>query len=46
MVTTAFIILLLCFAVSRLIMSRSVATLSVEQKSMLVDVSASKFWSP
>jgi hypothetical protein len=42
MVTTAFIVLLLCFAVSRLITSRSVSALSVEQKAMLVDVSASK----
>jgi len=42
MATTAFIVLLLCFAVSRLITSRSVSALSVEQKAMLVDVSASK----
>jgi hypothetical protein len=42
MVTTAFIILLLCFAVSRLITSRSVAVLSVEQKALLVDASVSK----
>jgi len=42
MVTTAFIILLLCFAVSRLITSRSVAGLSVDQKATLVDVSVSK----
>jgi hypothetical protein len=42
MVTTAFIIFLLCMAVSRLVMSRSVATLTVEQKAMLVDASASK----
>jgi Na+/H+ antiporter NhaD/arsenite permease-like protein len=42
MVTTAFIVFLLCLAVSRLITSRSVATLSVEQKAMLVDASISK----
>ena len=42
MVTTAFIIFLLCMAVSRLVMSRSIATLSVEQKAALVDASGSK----
>jgi hypothetical protein len=42
MVTTALIILLLCLAVRRLILSRAVATLSVEQKAMLVDASVSK----
>jgi hypothetical protein len=42
MVTTAFIIFLLCVAVSRLVMSRSTAPLTVEQKAMLVDASASK----
>jgi hypothetical protein len=42
MVTTAFIIFLLCMAVSRLVMSRSTAPLTVEQKAMLVDASASK----
>jgi hypothetical protein len=42
MVTTAFIVLLLCFAVSRLITSRSVARLSVDQKAALVDASVSK----
>jgi hypothetical protein len=42
MVTTAFIVLLLCFAVSRVITSRSLGALSVEQKAMLVDASASK----
>jgi hypothetical protein len=42
MVTTAFIVLLLCFAVSRLIASRSVAGLSVDQKAALVDASVSK----
>lgn len=41
MVTTALIILLVCFAVRRLILNRAVATLSVEQKAMLVDASAS-----
>jgi hypothetical protein len=42
MVTTALIILLLCFAVSRLITSRSVSGLSVDQKATLVDASVSK----
>lgn len=42
MVTTAFIIFLLCMALSHLVMSRSVAALTVEQKAMLVDASASK----
>jgi len=42
MVTTAFIIFLLCIAVSRLVMSRSVAALTVEQKATLVDASASR----
>ena len=42
MTTTALILLLLCFAVSRLLLSRSVTSLSVEQKAMLVDASTSK----
>jgi hypothetical protein len=42
MVTTAFIIFLLCMAVSHLLMSRATAALTVEQKAMLVDASASK----
>lgn len=41
MVTTALIILLVCFAARRLILNRAVVTLSVEQKAMLVDASAS-----
>ena len=42
MVTAAFITFLLCMAVSRLVMSRSVAALTVEQKAMLVDASAGR----
>jgi len=42
MVTIAFIIFLLCIALSRLVMGRSIAALTVEQKAMLVDASASK----
>jgi hypothetical protein len=42
MVTTAFIIFLLCMAVNRLVMSRSIAALTVEQKAMLVDASVSR----
>lgn len=42
MVTTAFLIFLLCMAVSRSITGRSVAALSVEQKAMLVDASVAK----
>jgi hypothetical protein len=41
MLTTALILFLLLYAVSRLILKRSVATLSVEQKAMLVDASVS-----
>jgi hypothetical protein len=41
MVISALIILLVCFAARRLILNRAVATLSVEQKAMLVDASAS-----
>jgi hypothetical protein len=42
MVTTAFIVFLLCAAVNRLLIGRSVRALSVEQKAMLVDISASR----
>lgn len=42
MVTTAFVIFLLCAAVNRLLISQSVRSLSVEQKAMLVDISASR----
>jgi hypothetical protein len=42
MVTTAFIIFLLSAAVNRLLVSRSVRSLTVEQKAMLVDILASR----
>jgi hypothetical protein len=42
MVTTALILLLLLYAVTRVILKRAVATLSVEQKAMLVDASVGR----
>ena len=42
MLTPALILFLLLYAVSRLILKRSVATLSIEQKAMLVDASVSR----